>query len=149
MAIRSKTRVPALALVAAVLLSVAPASSHEALLALGEVRALGPQESRQLTLFRSVVEESFKTLELPRPGDGGSYVLSATLAHFQSVRRRDSHTTTCVVTATLRDRKAGSLRALLKGSAKMHESGPTPDGNRLTMEAAVRSALSHVQEVIR
>jgi len=118
--------------------------------ALGEVRSLTPRQAADLSMFRAMVRSTFAGLKFRSDVERSSYILSATLLEFRTIKREHSHTTTCIVTATLRDRSQGSLKATLKGEARLSESeSPSKEGDRLVMQAAVRRALFGVNEVLK
>jgi len=131
----------------AVFAVVRPARAEPRKLLLGEVLAPAGRPG-DLVAFRRVVEGVFRELRVPERS-GPSYVLSAALVEFRRVVDEHSSTTTCVVSATLRDREGGSLRAVLRGNVRMHESSqPTRAGDLMAMQAAVRRALSRVREAL-
>jgi hypothetical protein len=118
-------------------------------LALGEIRVLSQKAPSDLQNFRRLVTRGVETLVVPRPREAKTYILSATLTEFRTVDRGDSHTTTCVVTTTLRDRSAGVIRATTSGSVRIHETGrPTPSDDLAAMQVAVHRALSRVHEAL-
>jgi hypothetical protein len=72
-----------------------------------------------------------------------------------SVVRLESHVAspadvTCVVSATLRDRRGGSVFAVMEGSARgQDEPGRVLALERNTLRAAVRSAVARVPEAMK
>lgn len=137
------------ALAVAFVTIAAPARGVPPVLMLGEVRAPAGRQPEDLATFRAIVERAFRALRLPRESRHGSLILSAALVEFHTVQKQRSHTTTCVVSATLRDSQGGSLRATLEGRVRLHESDRrSREGDRLSMQAAVARALSRVPEAI-
>lgn len=135
----------------ALLLLTAPRALSAAtpLLALGEIRVLSQKAPSDPQNFRRLVARGVETLVVPRPREAKTYILSATLTEFRTIARGDSHTTTCVVTTTLRDRNAGVIRATTSGSVRIHETDrPTPSDDLAAMQAAVNRALSRVHEAL-
>jgi len=116
---------------------------------LGEIRVLSQKDPSDFQNFRRLVTRGFQTLVVPRSRDAKSYILSATLTEFRTVERGDQHTTTCIVTTTLRDRTAGVIRATTTGRVRIEETGrPTPSDDLFAMQAAVKRALSRVHEAL-
>ena len=138
-----------LSVIASLALCWATASvASEQVVRLGEVRALAKGTPEDLETFRSVVSQAVSALDVP-VHNRNRYVLSATLVEFSSVQTEYSNTTTCRVTAALRESQGGSLRALLKGNVRMHESERrTRQGDAYTMRIAVDKALSRLGEAI-
>lgn len=135
----------------ALLLLTAPRALSAAtpVLSLGEIRVLSQKAPSDFSNFRRLVTRGLESLVVPRPRDAKSYILSATLSEFRTVDRGDSHTTTCVVVTTLRDRSAGVIRATTSGSVRIHETDrPTASDDLAAMQAAVNRALSRVHEAL-
>lgn len=135
----------------AALLLMAPRalSAGTPLLSLGEVRVLSQKTPTDRQNFRRLVSRGLSALVVPRSRDAKSYILSATLTEFRTVEHGDSHTTTCIVTTTLRDRGAGVIRAMTSGSVRIHETDrPTPSDDLAALQAAVNRALSRVNEAL-
>lgn len=135
----------------ALLMLAAPRALSAAppVLALGEVRVVSQKAPSDLLNFRRLVARGVRALVVPRPEQAKSYILSVTLTEFRTVARRDSHTTICVVTTTLRDRGAGVIRATTSGSVRIHETErPTPSDDLAAMQAALHRALSRLHEAL-
>jgi hypothetical protein len=147
--IRFDKRASMLALASLVLMHTTSLSAASPVLLLGEIRVLSHKAASDSETFRSLVQKRFRTLVVPDRRDRKSYILSATLTEFRTVERGDSHTTTCVVTTTLRDRAAGVIRATTSGSVKILESDrPTPSDDLAAMQTAVERALARVPEAL-
>jgi hypothetical protein len=116
---------------------------------LGEVTARGVQAAKQ-QLFSGIVRDEFARLDVPASASGDVFELSATLVHFRTEARDGTLTTTCIVSAIVRDRRGGALRAILRGQARGEDS---PDratiAERSVMKVAVASALKRVREAVR
>lgn len=124
-----------------------PAYPQSPILLLGEVMAPGGRPA-DLVAFKRVVERAFRELSIPERR-GPAYILSAALVEFRREVDQNSSTTTCVVSATLRERDGGSLRAAVEGNVRVHESSqPSRSGELIAMQAAVRRALSRVREAL-
>ena len=118
-------------------------------LTLGAVTARGVQPAKQ-KLFTGIVKDEFARLEVPASSDGNVFELSASLVYFRTESKADTLTTSCVVSAVLRDRRGGTLRALLHGQARAEDSPErASDAERSVMKVAVASALSRVREAVR
>ena len=149
MTIRFDKRACLLALSSLVLMHTPTLSAASPVLLLGEIRVLSHKAASDPENFRSLVQKSFRTLVVPERKDEKSYILSATLTEFRTVERGDSHTTTCVVTTTLRERAAGVIRATTSGSVKILETDrPTPSDDLAAMRVAVERALGRVREAL-
>jgi hypothetical protein len=117
---------------------------------LGEVSTVATLTAENLSDFRVLVRSTFDRLRLRNRPKDRTYILSTSLIEFTTVEKPHSHTITCVVAAVLRDEREGVLKAVLKGTAKLSESDrPTRAGRRLAMQAAVRRALSRVDEALK
>ena len=135
----------------AALLATAPRALSAATprLSLGEIRVLSHKTPSDLGNFRLLVTRGFETLALPESREPKTYVLSATLTEFRTVARGDSHTTTCIVTTTLREKNGGVIRATTSGSVRVHETDrPTASDDLATLQVAVNRALSRVHEAL-
>ena len=149
MTIRFDKRACLLAWCSLVLVHTTSLSAASPVLLLGEIRVLSHKAPSDSENFRSLVQKSFRTLVVPDRRDKKSYILSATLTEFRTVERGDSHTTTCIVTTTLRDRTAGVIRATTSGSVRILESDrPTESDDLEAMQAAVKRAFSRVHEAL-
>lgn len=149
MTIRFNKRACLVGLALSLLAAPRALSAATPVLSLGEVRVLSHKAPSDLQNFQRLVTRGLQALVVPRSRDARSYVLSATLTEFRTVQRGDSHTTTCVVTTTLRDRAAGVIRATTSGSVRIHETArPTPSDDLAAMQAAVDRALGRVHEAL-
>lgn len=149
MTIRFDKRACLLALSSLLFMHTTSLAAANPVLLLGEIRVLSHKAPSDPETFRSLVQNRFRTLVVPDRRDTKSYILSATLTEFRTVERGDSHTTTCVVTTTLRDRAAGVIRATTSGSVKILESDrPSPSDDLAAMRAAVERALGRVPEAL-
>ena len=149
MTIRFNKRACLLGLCSLLLTAPRALSAATPTLALGEIRVLSQKAPSDLANFRRIVTRGFQTLDVPHTQGTKSYILSATLTEFRTVERGDSHTTTCIVTTTLRDRTAGVIRATTSGSVRILESDrPTESDDLEAMQAAVKRAFSRVHEAL-
>lgn len=142
-------RVCLTAIGALVLTRVKGSKAATPMVKLGEIRALATKAPEDLPCFRRFVEREFESLQMPEQRGNRGYILSATLTELKTVLRGESHSTTCVVDAILRERSEGAIRATMRGSVRVLESDrPTRSDDLVAMQAAVRRALSRVKEAL-
>lgn len=131
------------------LLSGASVDATPRSVTLGEVTARGVQPAKQ-RLFTGIVKDEFNRLEVPAAADGTLFELSASLVYFRTEAKEGTLTTSCVVSAIVRDRRGGALRAILRGRARAEDSPERASiAERSVMKVAVASALRRVGEAVR
>lgn len=128
-------------------------ATTEPLLAAGPGVALGEVSTRVVRadvdlseVLRAAVLGQLETLQAAR-GDGkGPVILSAALVRMESVGGR----VTCVVSATLRTARGGTMIATLEGRSGLETQAPlTLSLVRQAVEAATRAAIIRVPEALR
>ncbi len=115
--------------------------------ALGEVSTRIVRSDVDLgEVLRKAVEGELATLEVPHGGGRGPVILSASLVRMETEGDRLS----CVVSATLRTARGGTMIAIVEGRARIETQAPVSLSLvRQAVEAAVRSALVRVPEALR
>jgi len=147
MAIRSSWRVTTVAMLSAMFVLVAPAQAANDALALGEVSSTIQRQDVDLrALLRSSAEEEIRALDLTHVPVAKRAILSMSLVRMDTAHAEGSTTvTTCVVSATLRDRRQGAIFAILEGRAR----GDSGAGDRAILRTAVRGAVARIPEALR
>ena len=106
----------------------------------------GQSDGTDPATFEEVVRLEFARLD---PDDGhcpSKCVLSTTLVRLNTEPSGDLVTASCSVSATLRERRSGSIRAVLRGRARASDGKVrTAQTRKAAMEAAVHSALSRLE----
>jgi hypothetical protein len=138
--------------VAAALLALdagAARAAGESPIGIGEVSAGASSADIGVEALRAMVAEAVDGLDARAMPRGSSAVLSV------SVVRLESHVAspadvTCVVSATLRDRRGGSVFAVMEGSARgQDEPRRVRALERSILRAAVQSAIARVPEAMK
>ena len=142
-----KIVLPAL-LSALVVLASPDARPAQPAIGIGEVSIVQPTAEIDDGTLRAMVEDAVGSLDgaaLPR---GRAAVLSVSLVRLDS--HADPLEVTCVVSATLRDRRRGAVFAVLQGSARGQDEPRRRRAlERAILRAAVGSAISRVPEAMR
>lgn len=110
---------------------------------LGDVSAPG-EHAKLEQPFRKIVASELGRLRLPSNGKR-AYVLSASLVQMKTRRGAE---VTCAVSATIREESGGSLKAVLRGRASVSQEGSVRQLQTEAMQAAVRSTLSGLGNVL-
>ncbi len=117
-------------------------------LRVGEVRVqadAGNASAASQALRRELSQLLSRELKAVHSSGPQTYVLSAALLELRSRKRGRQFETSCVVSGVLRDADGGTIRALLKGKARVHDQGELdPASRRLALEAATRRLISGV-----
>jgi hypothetical protein len=135
---------------AAILLSFAPASIAAAPspITIGEVTSAVVREDVDMsTVVRGVLEQELPGVDV---GKSRPAILSLSLVRMdREVAPNDKTQVTCVVSATVRDRKKGALVAVLEGRARAeNEERLVGLLERATLKSAVRGALQRLPEAL-
>jgi len=122
-------------------------ASDPDVVALGEVSSSVKRGDLDLPSFlRSTFEEELHALDLGRAPLRGRAILSVSLVRMDTLASQGSGpVTTCVVSATLRDAKRGSVFAILEGKAH----GASDAGARAIVRTAVQGAVARIPEAMR
>jgi len=96
-------------------------------------------------VLRAAVKEQLATLETPH-AERGPLILSAALVRMET----DGARVTCVVSATLRTARGGTMLAIVEGRAGVVTDEPlTPLLARRAVEAAAHAAVVRVPDALR
>jgi hypothetical protein len=134
-------------LLATLALAASDARAAEPAIGIGEVSVAGAPESSEVddATLRAMVEEAVGAIDSSRLPRGRGAVLSVSLVRLES----RSEQVSCLVSATLRDRR-GAVFAVLEGSARgQDEPQRRRSLQRAILRAAVTSALARVPEAMR
>jgi|HubBroStandDraft_6_1064221.scaffolds.fasta_scaffold692594_1 hypothetical protein len=114
--------------------------------ALGEVSTRVVRADVDLgEVLRTAVLEQLETLESPK-GSKGPVILSAALVRLETEGGR----VTCVVSATLRTARGGTMIAIVEGRSGLETEAPlTLRSMRQAVEAAAHAAMARVPEALR
>ena len=115
---------------------------------LGEVNVRVRRRERELSeTLRTTLQQRLRDLELPPSRQPKHYILHASLVRLRTEKSGGEMSTTCVVSATLRQAEGGTLHAILRGRAT--SAGSRRDHNeRIALKAAVRSVLGRVPDAV-
>jgi hypothetical protein len=138
------------AVVLAVALVAADArATGEPPIGVGEVSAEASSRDVDMGVLRAMVTEAVGTLDASTLPRGSAAVLSVSVVRLESHVASPSEVT-CLVSATLRDRKRGTVFAVVEGSARgQDEARRLPALERAILRAAVGSAIARVPEAMR
>jgi hypothetical protein len=127
------------------------ASSNERAVTIGEVSSGVTRSDVDIpSLLRSALVEELLGLDLPPAKKHGPMVLSVSLVRMDTAADGASASTSCVVSATLRAKRGGTVFAVLEGHARA-EDQPSKVGalEQSTMRAALRGAVGRIPEALR
>jgi hypothetical protein len=132
---------------AALSASSAPALASGSRVALGEVSSRVARADVDLgAVLRAAVLEQLGALDAPRSGARGPVILSAALVRLETEGGRF----TCVVSATLRTARGGTMIAIVEGRAGLETRAPvTLPEVRQAVEAAAHAAIVRVPDALR
>jgi len=135
--------------VAAALVALDARASGEPAIGIGEVTAGASSRDVDVGVLRAMVTEAVGTLDAGTLPLGSPAVLSVSVVRLES-RAGSPAEVTCLVSATLRDRRRGSVFAVVEGSARgQDEARRLPALERAILRAAVTSAIARVPEAMR
>jgi hypothetical protein len=139
---------------AAIVAPPARAGTGEVPVDVGEVSAVGASPEVDEGALRSMVVDAVSAIDATTIPKGARAVLSVAIVRLDARGSSPGQGTqvsqvTCVVSATLRDAKRGSVFAVLEGSARGEDAPARLGGlRRRTMRAAVASAVARVPEAM-
>jgi hypothetical protein len=136
-------------LVAAALVALDAHAAGEPPIGIGEVSAEASSRDVDLGVLRAMVTEAVGTLDASALPRDSAAVLSVSVVRLES-RAAAPAEVTCLVSATLRDRRRGTVFAVMEGSARgQDEPRRLPALERAILRAAVSSAVARVPEAMR
>jgi hypothetical protein len=136
-------------LLASFALAAPDARAAEPAIGIGEVSVAGAPAAGEVddATLRAIVEEAVGAIDSSRLPRGRAAVLSVSIVRLES--RSEPLEVSCLVSATLRDRR-GAVFAVLQGSARgQDEPQRRRSLQRAILRAAVTSALARVPEAMR
>lgn len=99
--------------------------------------------------LRFLLGREVDRLRLDTGRRGDAYVLSASLVRLDARESRDGARASCVVSATLRRARTGTLLAMLRGSGVAEDDRDMVEGaKQRALEAAVNSAVRRLPEAL-
>jgi len=123
-------------------------AEQQAPVTLGEVATRVTRPSLDLPkALRHALEREIATLRVPVGTSAPSYVLSASLVKLGLRTGGVSLGVQCTVSAVLREKKSGAIRAIVTGRAE--SDGESPEVELEVLDAAVRGAVASVPAAIR
>jgi hypothetical protein len=106
----------------------------------------GQSGETDASTFEQIVLSEVSRLDIDEAHCPSSCVLSATLVKLKTQSSGNLVTASCSVSATVRERSSGSIRAVLRGRARAKDGKVRAKRTReVVMEAAVHSALSRLE----
>jgi len=135
------------------IVAVLPSSAlcAEPVVGIGEVTVAAARADDDVDdgTFRAIVEEAVGAIDSTRLPRGRSAVLSVSLVRLESGAQPPHDEMSCLVSATLRDRR-GAVFAVLQGSARGHDEPRRRRSlEKALLRAAVAGALAGVPEAMR
>jgi len=130
-----------------VALSAAPAIAADPPVTVGEVGTRVSRDGVDLALVvRKALERELRALSIRPPRE--RYVLSASLVRLDGGVAGGASHTECMISAVLREKKSGAIRAMIEGKA--HADGRrSPDVEIGTVEAAAQGAVRALPQAFR
>jgi hypothetical protein len=127
-------------------MTATPVLSSTPRVALGEVSTRVVRPDVDLgEVLRASVAEQLVTFEAPH-ADRERVILSLALVRMES----DGAWVTCVVSATLRTARGGTILAMLEGRARLESSSPLSPGlARRAVEAAAHATMVRIPDALR
>ncbi len=123
------------------------AAAATARVSLGEVstRVVRPDVDLGAVL-RAAIQSELNDLSPATSGEKGPYVLSAALVRMET----DAGRVSCVVSATIRTARGGTMLAIVEGRARVESQGQLSLFDvRRAVEGAARAAVVRVPEALR
>jgi hypothetical protein len=140
----------ALSFVLALAAVAAPVTAGEKRVVIGEVSSQVVRSGFDYeSLLRAASEDELRTLDLSRVPSGKRVIVSVALVRLDTLAQPSGADTTCVVNATLRDARAGTVFAMLEGKARASGAGAGGTVERSVMQGALHGALGRIPEVLR
>jgi hypothetical protein len=126
------------------------ASAAEKKVAIGEVSTNVVRSDVDLSaLLRSTIELELAGLDLSGVDRKDATILSVSLVRMDTVPSAHGPSTTCVVSATLRTKKGGTVFAILEGRAHAENGASQQNAEANAMQGAVRGAIVRLPEALR
>jgi hypothetical protein len=101
------------------------------------------------SLLRSASEDELRALDLSRVPRQKRVIVSVSLVRLDTFEEPKATDTTCVVSATLREAKGGTVFAILEGRARAKSDEAPGAVERSAVQGALHGALARIPEVLR
>lgn len=127
------------------------ADAGEQPIAAVEVSSRVERQGRDLrSSIKQSVEQNLQRVDWTQTKDRGPFILTTSLVRLDTSTVGDTTRVSCTVSMTVRERKRGTIRAVLEGRGHV-ESAPaaTTMAETEAMNAAVRGAVKGLPEAIR
>lgn len=130
------------------LLAHAPqARADRSPLRVGEVAAEVPQVAVRA---RSALYDELTQLALPPAAQrGAASIVSMSVVKLERSRRGPARGIECVVSATLRDARKGTLYAVLEGRARLDDGALSPHAEQAVLRGAIHGAVAQIPRALR
>jgi hypothetical protein len=137
--------VSTIALVAATV--VLPAEAKAPAVTIGKVTTEAASKPELQPELKTAIEKEVAQLDLSNAKQ--TYVLSAALVTLETVKESDRVESTCVITAELSKKGEGTIRAVLRGKAKVTDAkDAVQEAERTALRAAARSTVKRLPEAV-
>jgi hypothetical protein len=102
------------------------------------------------SVLRAASEEELSALDLSRVPRGKKVIVSVALVRLDTLSEMQTHATntTCEVSASLRDAKAGTVFAILSGRARAQSGGAPGSVESEAVHGALHGALARIPEAL-
>ena len=130
------------------LLAATPARADDrAPVVIGEVATRVTRTRVNLSVaLRRALERELASLDVARVDRSKQYVLSASIVKLEPRDRGAAGGVRCAVSAVLRERKTGAIRAVITGKAEAEQDGI--EAELMVLDAAVRGAVASVPSAL-
>jgi hypothetical protein len=137
-------------IVLAAVVFAAPAIAGERRVVIGEVSSRVARAGVDYEpLLRSASEAELSALDFSRVPRQRNVIVSVSLVRLDTLSEPAQTDATCEVSATLRDAKAGTVFAILEGTARVKGGGAPGAVERSVVHGALHGALGRIPEVLR
>jgi len=128
-----------------------PADAGEQPIAAVEVSSRVERQGRDLrSSIRQSVEQNLQKVDWTQTKDKGPFVLTTSLVKLDTTTAGGSTKVSCTVSMTIRERKRGTIRAILEGRGHVEsDPGAATMAETEAMNVAVRGAVKGLPEAIR
>lgn len=131
----------------AVLVHGGVARADRSPLRVGEVEAEAPQVAQRA---KSALYDELTLLALPPSAQrSAASVVSMSVVKLERSRRGESRRIECVVSATLRDARKGTLYAVLEGRARLEDGAQSPQAEQAVLRGAIHGAVAQIPRALR
>jgi hypothetical protein len=100
------------------------------------------------SVLRAASEEELRTLDLSRVPRGKKVIVSVALVRLDTLAEVRATDASCVVSASLRDAKAGTVFAILEGRARAKSGDERGSVESAAVHGALHGALARIPEAL-